>query len=187
VETFLREPELFDDYVAVSPSLWWEEMEYGRRAGEFLGRHATSDRSLRIYIADEGYWQEEGAIKLVEALERRAPGGLRWGFFDLGDEETHKTIFHRAAFDAIRDLYPVPDRTYRPHPNMSGIPITPRTREMEERAAVECDLRNSRATTPADTRERREATFYECVLYDYGDVPTRGNLARPRPRPQSGS
>jgi predicted alpha/beta superfamily hydrolase len=33
METFLREPELFDDYVSVSPSLWWEEMEYGRRAG----------------------------------------------------------------------------------------------------------------------------------------------------------
>lgn len=183
METFLREPELFDDYVSVSPSLWWEEMEYGRRAAEFLGRHEASDRSLRIYIADEGYWQEEGALKIVEALERKAPEGLRWGFFDLGDEETHKTIFHRAAFDAIRDLYPVPDRTYRPHPNMSGIPITPRTKEMEQRAAVECDLRNARPTTPVDTRKRRDATFYECVLYDYGDVPARGNLARPLSRP----
>jgi hypothetical protein len=177
VETFLREPELFDDYVAVSPSLWWENMEYGRRAAEFLGHHKSSDRSFRIYIADEGYWQEEGALKIVEALERSAPSGLRWGFFDLGDEETHKTIFHRAAFDAIRELYLVPDRTYRPHPNMSGIPITPRTKEMEERAAVDCDLTNSRPTTPADTRKRREATFYQCVLYDYGDVPTRGSSA----------
>jgi predicted alpha/beta superfamily hydrolase len=183
METFLREPDLFDDYVAVSPSLWWEDMEYGRRAAEFLGRHGASDRSLRVYIADEGYWQEEGALKIVEALEKKAPEGLRWAFFDLGDEETHKSIFHRAAFDAIRDLYPVPDRTYRPHPNMSGIPITPRTKEMEERAAVQCDLRNSRPTTPADTRERRDATFYECVLYDYGDVATRGNLATSRSRP----
>lgn len=182
METFLREPELFDDYVAVSPSLWWEDMEYGRRASEFLKAHRASARSLRIYIADEGYWQEEGALKVVEALETKAPPGLRWGFFDLGNEETHKTIFHRAAFDAIRALYPAPDRTYRPHPNMSGIPITPKTKEMEERAAVECNLRNSRPTTPADTRKRREATFYECVLYDYGDIPTRGNLARSRPR-----
>ena len=87
------------------------------------------------------------------------------------------TIFHRAAFDAIRDLYPVAGRTYRPHPNLSGIPITPRTKVMEERAAVQCDLRNSRPTTPRDTRQRRDATFYECVLYDYGGVPTRGNLA----------
>jgi predicted alpha/beta superfamily hydrolase len=179
METFLREPELFDDYVSVSPSLWWEEMEYGLRAAEFLGRHRASNRSLRIYIADEGYWQEEGALKIVEALERKAPEGLLWGFFDLGDEETHKTIFHRAAFEAIRDLYPVPDRTYRPHPNMSGIAITPRTKEMEQRAAVECDLRNSRPTTPADTRKRRDATFYECVLYDYGDAPVRGNLVTP--------
>jgi uncharacterized protein len=60
METFLREPTLFNDYVAVSPSLWWEEMEYGKRAAEFLSHHGSSDRTLRIYIADEGYWQEEG-------------------------------------------------------------------------------------------------------------------------------
>jgi predicted alpha/beta superfamily hydrolase len=181
METFLREPQLFDDYVAVSPSLWWEEMEYGRRAPEFLRAHGPSDRTLRIYIADEGYWQEEGALKIVEALERRSPQGLRWGFFDLGDEETHKTIFHRAAFDAIRDLFALPDRSYRPHPIMSGIPVTPKTKEMEARAAVECDAANSRPTTPADTRKRRDQTFYECVLYDYGDAPSRGNLT-PRPK-----
>ena len=177
VETFLREPRLFDDYVAVSPSLWWEEMEYGRRAPEFLRAHDASDRTLRIYIADEGYWQEEGALLLVGALETNAPQGLRWAFFDLGNEETHKSIFHRAAFDALRDLFRTPDRTYRPHPTMSGIPITPRTAEMEARAAVECDLANSRPTTPADTRLNRDRTFYECVLYDYGDLPSRGNLA----------
>ena len=180
METFLREPQMFDDYVAVSPSLWWENMEYGRRAAEFLGAHGASDRTLRIYIADEGYWQEEGALKIVDALEKRTPVGMRWGYFDLGDEETHKTIFHRAALDAIRDLYAVPDRTYRPHPNMSGIPITPRTKEMETRAAITCDQGNSRLTTPADTRKRRDATFYECVLYDYGDLPDRGNLAGSR-------
>lgn len=177
-ESFLREPELFDDYVAVSPSLWWEEMELGRRAPELLKAHRQSERTLRIYIADEGYWQEEGALKLVAALEKAAPAGLRWGFFDLGDEETHKTIFHRAAFDAIRDLFALPDRTYRPHPAMSGIAITPRTTEMEARAAKACSAANSRRTTPADTRRRRDETFYECVLYDYGDRPSRGNLGR---------
>jgi predicted alpha/beta superfamily hydrolase len=182
VETFLREPGLFDDYVAVTPSLWWEEMEYGRRAAEFLARHSESDRSLRIYIADEGYWQEEGALKLVAALERKAPKGLQWGYFDLGDEETHKAIFHRAAFDAIRGLYALPDRTYRPHPIMSGIAITPKTKAMEERAAVECTPANSRPATPGYTRQRRNQTFYECVMYDYGDVATRGNLRPPATR-----
>ena len=179
VETFLREPEMFDDYVAVSPSLWWEEMEYGKRAREFMQKHKPSNRTLRIYIADEGYRQEEGALTLVAALERNAPRGLRWGYFDFGNGETHKSIFHRAAFPPFGDLFPVPDRTFRPLPVMSGIPITPRTAEMEARAAVKCDLSNSRPTTPRDTRERRDQTIYECVLYDYGDRPSRGNLGEP--------
>ena len=176
METFLREPGLFDDYVAVSPSLWWEKMEYGRRATEFLARHDAAERSLRIYIADEGYWQEEGVLKIVEALETDTPEGLHWGFFDMGNEETHRSIFHRAAFDAIRMLYGQPDRSYRPHPMMSGIAITPRTPEMQARAAVECNTKNSRPTTPKDTRQRRDETFYECVMYNYGARPSRGNL-----------
>ncbi len=178
VETFLRQPDMFDDYVAVTPSLWWEAMEYGNRAAEFMADHKASDRSLRIYIADEGYWQEEGVLRVVRALEADAPEGLQWGFFDLGDEETHASIFHRAAFDATRALLPIATRTYRPHPNMSGIPITPRTPEMEARAAVECDLTNSRHTVPADTRARPDETVYECVLYNYGMLPSRGNLVQ---------
>jgi len=175
LETFLREPQLFDDYIAVSPSIWWEKMEYARRASEFLSKHDASDRRLMIYMDDVGYWTEEGTLMLVEALEENAPKGLIWTFHDLGDEETHKTIFHSAAFDAIRALYPVPDRVYRAHPTGSGVALEPRTSEMEARYAKECNLTNSRRTTPAQTRQHSDDLLYECLLYDYGDIADRGN------------
>jgi len=174
-ETFLREPELFDDYVAVSPSIWWERMEYARRAPEFLSKHGVSDRTLMIYMDDVGYWTNEGTLMVVKTLEEQAPEGLKWAFHDLGDEETHMTIFHHAAFDAIRTLYPVPERIYRTHPSMSGIDPGPRTPEMEARAAEECTLENSPASTPAQTRQPSDDEFYTCVLYDYGDIADRGN------------
>ena len=33
IESLFEEPTLFDDYSAVTPSLWWENMKYGRGQG----------------------------------------------------------------------------------------------------------------------------------------------------------
>ena len=175
VETFLREPDLFDDYVASSPSMWWEDMALGLAAPDLLAAHGPSDRTLTLYMADEGYWMEEGLLKLVRALEADAPPGLRWAFHDLGGSETHKTIFHTVAFDAIRSLYPQPDRIYRPGAWMTGVDPSPRTPEMEEALAEECDPASLEGITPADTRGDQTDVFYQCLLYDYGPVPTGGN------------
>jgi len=52
IETFFLGPCLFDDYISVSPSLWWEEMEYGRRESEFLrSEEYTSElQSLNNFV-----------------------------------------------------------------------------------------------------------------------------------------
>ena len=33
VDTLLRQPRLFDDYISISPSMWWNREELGERAG----------------------------------------------------------------------------------------------------------------------------------------------------------
>ena len=178
VETFLVQPDLFDDYVASSPSMWWDAMTFGRQAPALLAEHASSDRTLAIYMADEGDWMEEGTLMLVDALEREAPEGLRWTFHDLSGEETHASIFHTVAFDAIRSLYPQPTRLWRPYPTMTDEPLTPRTPEMEAKAATECITQDAQAATPEETKGPggdRTALYYECFLYDWGPTPDRGN------------
>ena len=69
VETLFEQPDLFDDYIAVSPSLWWENMKYGREAAERLRRFPAGQRRLYLTLADEGYRHEEGVNLLVAALE----------------------------------------------------------------------------------------------------------------------
>lgn len=178
VETFLAQPDLFDDYVASSPSMWWDAMTFGRQAPDLLSEHGASDRTLAIYMADEGEWMEEGTLMLVDALEASAPEGLRWTFHDLSGQETHASIFHTVAFDAIRSLYPQPVRLWRSDPTISGEPLTPRTPEMEAKAVTECTTQNARAATPEETKGPggdRSALYYECFLYDWGHTPDRGN------------
>ncbi len=107
VETFLREPALFDHYIAVSPSLWWDGQSLSKEAAERLRAFPASPRSLFLSIADEGGTMQEGVDTLVGALKAHAPTGLEWHYAPLPDEH-HHTIYHPAAFKALRTLFPAP-------------------------------------------------------------------------------
>jgi len=178
VETLFEAPALFDDYIAVSPSLWWDGMKFGREASARLARLPAGARRLYLTLADEGYLHEEGVEQLVAALQRAAPADLQWLYVPQGDSETHASIYHGAALDAFRAFYGVPDRMYLPGPLLSGKPAPARTTEQQARRDRECTRANSRHTNPAETRTGHEAIAYECLLYDLGPKATAGRFDR---------
>lgn len=107
VETFLREPALFEHYIAVSPSLWWDGQSLAKEAAERLRAHPAGPRSLFLSIGDEGGGMQEGVDTLVGALKAHPPNGLKWHYVPLL-EEHHHTVYHPAAFKALRTLFPGP-------------------------------------------------------------------------------
>lgn len=114
IDTFLAEPSLFDDYVAVSPSLWWDDRNFARTAPERLRAHAPSDRRIYMSIAQEGGTMREG-VAMVRAAIAAAPDKATLNFVHRSDE-THATTFHPAALDALRWLYALPQLDYGPAP-----------------------------------------------------------------------
>lgn len=107
LETFLRQPDLFERYIAVSPSLWWDNQSLAKEAETRLRAHPTGPRALYLSIGDEGGGMQEGADTLASALKAHAPAGLQWHYEPL-PEEHHHTVYHPAAFRALRRLFPVP-------------------------------------------------------------------------------
>ncbi|MEZ4380382.1 MAG: alpha/beta hydrolase-fold protein [Nannocystaceae bacterium] len=103
VDTFLRAPESFDMYIAVSPSLWWREAQLARSAGERLRAGFPADRSLYLASADEADIIA-GIEPLVAALRSHAPRSLRWWYEPMPDEH-HNTIYHPATLRALRLLF----------------------------------------------------------------------------------
>lgn len=178
VDTLFATPDLFDDYIAVSPSLWWDDLRLGRNAAASLARLPTGRRRLYLALADEGYRHEEGVALLVRALEARAPAGLQWLYVAAGDTETHASIYHGAALDAFRAFYGEPARVYLPGPLLSGRPVRARTPAEQRRLDATCGRADARRTTPAATRTGHDAIAYECLLYDLGPRPTRGRFER---------
>ncbi len=110
LDTLLEEPTAFDDYIAVSPSLWWAGGRLAKTAAGQLRRVAPAGRRLWIGF-DEPAPPADLAAKdralqdaLAGALRDAAPAGLKWSTQRL--DEGHASIYHPAALRAFRALYP---------------------------------------------------------------------------------
>ena len=106
VETFLLEPDLFDTYVAVDPSLWWNDRGLIKGASARLRSKPQLKKSLYLASSDEKEIAES-TQRFAEILEKDAPRGVRWHHQKM-PEETHGTIFHPAALKAFREVFKPP-------------------------------------------------------------------------------
>lgn len=102
LETMLKEPDLFQGYIAISPMLWWDDQSLAKEAERLLKANPPA-RGTRLFltIANEGGEMREGVDMVADALRSHAPGGLSWTYSPM-EEETHGTIFHPAALRAVR-------------------------------------------------------------------------------------
>ncbi|MDQ3282053.1 MAG: alpha/beta hydrolase-fold protein [Acidobacteriota bacterium] len=103
VETFFREPDLFDTYIAFDPSLWWNDHALVSDAPAALEKWRGGAKTLYFVSTEE---KENAALmeQLASALTRTAPAGVRWHYEKM-PEEKHATIYHPAALKAFRALF----------------------------------------------------------------------------------
>ncbi|WP_291872019.1 alpha/beta hydrolase [Caulobacter sp.] len=108
VETLLKQPTLFDAYIAASPSLWWSDQALARgAAADIANWPALGQRKLYLTIGDEGTTMQEGVDNVVAALDAAKPAGLTY-VYDPMHQEHHSTVYHPAALKAFRTVWPGP-------------------------------------------------------------------------------
>ncbi|MES2521249.1 MAG: alpha/beta hydrolase-fold protein [Gemmatimonadota bacterium] len=109
METFFTEPALFDSYIALDPSLWWNDKELAKGAAMQLVTLPLEGKSL--FLASSGDAGLEEVVQGIAAdLDKAASRGLRV-IHEPMPEESHATIYHPAALRAFRTLFkPVPAR-----------------------------------------------------------------------------
>jgi predicted alpha/beta superfamily hydrolase len=103
VETFLLEPELFDTYIAIDPSLWWNNRELINSAAERLRARPKLEKRLLLASSDEKEIAED-TERFAEVLSKNAPSRVRW-HYERMPEEKHSTIYHPAALKAFRAVF----------------------------------------------------------------------------------
>lgn len=99
VETMLEEPRLFDTYIAVDPSLWWNNEALVKRAPAWA--KTQGHPTVLLFLTASGDGNKASVAKIADAL-REAPA-LKLVYEPI-PEERHATIFHPAAMKAFRTL-----------------------------------------------------------------------------------
>ena len=113
-EILLKKPTLFNKYVIISPSLWWDNGSLLEQASPILAGSFSAMTDVYIGVGKEGLTpgdfprvMEVDANLLAEKIKNSKSKAIRV-YFDYLPEEDHATISHQAIFNALRILYPSP-------------------------------------------------------------------------------
>ena len=180
LDTFLERPEMFDDYIALTPSLWWDDGRVVDEAAQELARHAPSDRRIYFTMGDEGVENRTGTwlAKLVATFQKHAPKGLKWAFVDRSGSEEHRTMALISWLDAMRTLYLTPVRTGIAlgllYDDYKKPAYTPEVRANLDAGA--CTRANAKAMTFEEKNRRARELFGMCLLMKPGSKTTAGNM-----------
>ena len=134
-EVFLKSPRTFTDYIAISPSLWWDDKRLAKNANQHLQAHDGKVRRLYLTMADEGGTMQAGLDLLIEAIKKNKPTGLSLEYVDRRTIQTHATIYHGAAHDALIKSFKLEQPDYGDPPWYmieGGKPPTPENSPADE-------------------------------------------------------
>lgn len=107
------EPSLFQGFIALSPSLDWDDNLPQRSLEQSFAARRELKSFLYVARSDDSGRALADYERLVETLERKAPKGLRWKSQAYPDE-THVSLPLVAQIDGLRRLY----AGYRLHDDM---------------------------------------------------------------------
>lgn len=110
-EILFTEPHLFNRYIIVSPSLWWDNGSLLKREPELLKENFSNTTRIYIGVGKEGLVpgdtprvMEVDANLLADKIKATKSKSVTI-YFDYLPEEDHATILHQAVSNALRMLY----------------------------------------------------------------------------------
>lgn len=111
-EILFKKPLLFNKYLIMSPSLWWDAGSLLNYQPTITKSYPTTDIDIYLAVGKEGLTPTEparvmevDANLLAEKINDIGNGHIHLSFDYLPDEN-HATINHQAVFRGFRSLYP---------------------------------------------------------------------------------
>lgn len=99
-EILLKKPELFDHYIIVSPSLWWDD----EKLLDAKPANYSSNKSVYIAGGKEGEVMERTAKELYAKLSQKKKKNTNL-FYEFLEEKTHGDALHIAVYHAFEEIF----------------------------------------------------------------------------------
>ena len=110
-EILLKKPILFNNYIIISPSLWWDNGSLLHQKTDALSENSHQQTAIYIGVGKEGLTPTKiPRVMEVDAnlLAEKVKGGKNVKvFFDYLPQENHGTIMHEAVSNSFKLLYPI--------------------------------------------------------------------------------
>jgi predicted alpha/beta superfamily hydrolase len=105
-EILFKKPHLFNKYIIVSPSLWWNNESLLQVPPRFL--NAPTNSPISVYVANgkEGKIMEADTKRLVDIVSKA--GNIKVAF-EYFTDENHASILHNAAYKGFEAVNKVED------------------------------------------------------------------------------
>jgi predicted alpha/beta superfamily hydrolase len=104
VHAFATRNDLFNAYLAVSPSLWWDNQVAIHELEEFLKGRQDLNRTLFITLGDEKGGMRAGFDKAKELLGRQHLKDFVWDTALMEDED-HGTVVLRSHYLGLKKVF----------------------------------------------------------------------------------
>lgn len=102
--TFLNDPALFTSYIAIDPSLWWDDFLLPKTAAGKLDSNKELHNTLYIAGREGNAYNEIGVAAMDSVLRRKAPEGLDWTCVAYRNETHYSTNF-KGFWDGLKFSY----------------------------------------------------------------------------------
>jgi uncharacterized protein len=102
-EILFTKPHLFDQYIIVSPSLWWNDESLLKTNSSLAGSGQLSGIKVFVSAGNEGAQMAKDVSTFMSILQESKSGGVQSNYFGFPNE-THATIFHRAVYKGFEIL-----------------------------------------------------------------------------------
>lgn len=99
-EILFKKPDLFDHYLIVSPSLWWDDQSLLK----YPPKAFSTPKSIYIGVGKEGRVMERDAKALYKKLKKSRLGNTKL-FFNFFKKQNHGDALHLAAYDGFEKIY----------------------------------------------------------------------------------
>lgn len=108
VSTFMEKPNLFNSYIIMSPSLWWNGEELTKKASEFFKAHTNLKNSLFFGIGTYESGAEYGMRKelknYVDVITKNQPEGLRFKRREI-EQEGHMSSVLLSNYYGLKFIF----------------------------------------------------------------------------------
>jgi predicted alpha/beta superfamily hydrolase len=104
VHILITRPDMFQAYIAASPSLWWDNESTLRQAQDFFAAHAELNKRFFFDLGNEGAEMRSPFNALQKTLTNKTPKDFHWKSAVYPDDD-HGSSVLRGYDDGLREIF----------------------------------------------------------------------------------